>query len=234
MTTVPISIIDEAVLEVAAHLPTRVRNVTSWRCRQENELWRELVGAILGSAVSFEHAVSALSMLNTEGLITPSCRLARQQSRIEQCLRCAGYRFPALRSRHIAASATAIYGESKTLHDILASYPDPVKARRGLVDLCPGVGAKQASLFLRNVGYHDLAVLDRHVLTYLRHRQLVTERNVAVSSMERYEFLERIVVNAAAELGLTVADFDLAVWITVRAIRERFDNGTRSTCFRGS
>ena len=215
MTMVPISIITEAVLEVAAHLPIRVHNLGNWRRKQECELWRELVGAILGSAVAYEDAVLALSILDVNGLIAPSCKLGEQQGEIERFLRLAGYRFPALRSRQIAQSAAIIYGRS-TLKDILQSYGDGFTARRGLVDLCPGFGPKQASLFLRNVGYHDLAILDRHVLSYLQYRSLVTDRNVAVSSVKRYEIVEQIVFKAAADLGLTVIGFDLAVWITVR------------------
>jgi|SRR5882672_5291763 len=216
---VSISIINEAVLEVAAHLPTRVRNSGNWHGKPESELWRELVGAILGSAVSFEQAVLALSKLDSENLTTPSRGLGRQQGKIEQCLRFAGYRFPVSRSQQIAASATAIYDGAQTLQSVLMSYVNATTARRGLVDLCPGIGPKQASLFLRNIGYHDLAVLDRHVIAYLQYCRLITGGNVVISSVQRYELLERIVVNAASRLGLTVADFDLAVWITVRAIR---------------
>jgi N-glycosylase/DNA lyase len=222
MTNISISIINEAVLEVAAHLPTHVRNRGTWRGKPESELWRELVGAILGSAVSFEQAIAALLKLDNQNLTTPSQELGRQQSEIEQCLRIAGYRFPVSRARQIAASASAIYDGAKTLQSVLVSYTDATAARRGLISLCPGIGPKQASLFLRNIGYDDLAVLDRHVLAYLQYCQLISPGNVVISSVQRYEVFERIVANAAGSLGLTVADFDLAVWITVRVIRGNY------------
>jgi len=217
MYPISFSVIDEAVLEVAAHLPDRMRSQESWRRRGEQGLWRELVGAILGSAVSYEHAVLALSLLDEHGLNAPSCEIGLRQADIERSLRLAGYRFPALRSRQIAESASAIYGASSNLQSILHRYADAMTARRGLVALCPGLGPKQASLFLRNIGFHDLAVLDRHVLAYLEHRRLVARRDLRVHSVKRYEVVEQIVIGVAAELGLTVADFDLAVWVTVRA-----------------
>lgn len=215
--TVPISIINEAVREVAANLPDRLRSGGNWRLKGEDELWRELVAAILGSAVPYEQAISALLILDAHGFTKSPSSLCWQEVDIERSLRFARYRFPALRSQHIAASAAAVYGASKTLHGILHAYGDAVEARRGLVGLCPGLGPKQASLFLRNVGYYDLAVLDRHVLGYLYRRQLIGEPTVVVSSVKKYEVVEQIVVEAATELGLTVADFDLAVWITMRS-----------------
>lgn len=214
--SVPFSVINEIILEVAAHLPDRLNRKVSWRGREEQYLWRELVGAILGSAVSYEHALAALSLLDAHGLTKPSAVLSMKQDEIERSLRLAGYRFPVLRSGQIARSAAAIYGVSSDLQGILRRYDDPVAARRGLVELCPGLGPKQASLFLRNVGYHDLAVLDRHVLTYLQHRCMVARCKLLVNSVKRYEVVEQIVLGIAAEFGLTVANFDLAVWITVR------------------
>jgi N-glycosylase/DNA lyase len=218
ISSIPFSVIDEAVLEVAAHLPDRIRSQESWRRREEQELWRELVGAILGSAVSYEQALIALSFLDVNGLTSPSQSLGIKQVEIERSLKLAGYRFPTLRSRQIAQCAAAIYGKSSNLQNILHRYGDPMAARRGLVELCPGLGPKQASLFLRNVGYHDLAVLDRHVLAYLEHRRLITKCNLLVNSIKRYEVVEQIVLGIAAQLELTVADFDLAVWITVRVM----------------
>jgi N-glycosylase/DNA lyase len=214
--SIPFSVIDETIIEVAAHLPDRLNKKVHWQRKGEQYLWRELVGAILGSAVSYEGALAALSFLDAHGLTIPSAVLSTKQVEIERSLRLAGYRFPVLRSRQIARSAAAIYGVSSDLQGVLRRYDDPMAARRGLVELCPGLGPKQASLFLRNVGYHDLAVLDRHILTYLQHRCMVARRKLVVNSVKRYEVVEEIVLGIAAEFGLTVANFDLAVWITVR------------------
>lgn len=213
---VPLSVINDAIVAVAAELPVRIHSVVHWRQKSETELWRELVAAILGSAVSYEKAISALCILDLHGLNEPSCELGERSNEIERLLRSAGYRFPAVRARQVAGSADAVYRNSSTLRMMLGTYTDAARARRGLVELCPGLGPKQASLFLRNIGYTNMAVLDRHVLAYLQQRGLLTRPIRTISSVKKYEALEQIVFDVAAEFGLSVADFDLSVWITVR------------------
>ncbi|MCK4265146.1 hypothetical protein KAW80_02185 [Candidatus Babeliales bacterium] len=38
-----------------------------------------------------------------------------------------------------------------------------------------GIGYKEASHFLRNVGYNDVAIIDRHVLRFLKREKLIQE-----------------------------------------------------------
>jgi N-glycosylase/DNA lyase len=213
---VPLSAINDAIVAVAAELPARIRNAVHWRQKSESELWRELVAAILGSAVSYEMAISALRVLDANGLTMPSRELGERSDEIERLLRCARYRFPAIRARQVAGSAAAVYANSSTLRMMLDTHSDAVGMRRGLVELCPGLGPKQASLFLRNIGYTNLAILDRHVLAYLQRRGLLVGPIQTISSVKKYEVMEQVVFDVAAELGLSVGDFDLSVWITVR------------------
>ena len=81
-------------------------------------------------------------------------------------------------------------------------------------------GPKQASLFLRRIGYSsDLAVLDRHVVRYL---ELVLEIKISDTDLSRltsYEQVERQFRTRAMFFGHPVGVFDLAVWITMRVAR---------------
>src|SRR5690348_14688695 len=184
------TILEEAVVGVAAQLPPRLRVAIDWRTIDERRLWRELIASILGSAVSFEQGIRALTLLDSAGLTNPPNRLINYQADLEACLRRARYRFPACRSQHIANTAKRIYGVNTSLRTVLLQFSDPITARRRLVTLCVGLGPKQASLFLRNIGYNDFAVLDRHVLAYLRRMRFIEESVTAASSFATYEKLE--------------------------------------------
>jgi N-glycosylase/DNA lyase len=214
---IPISLLNETVVEVATQLPLRIRLAVNGRQKEESELWRELVAAILGSAVYYQQAISALSILDAHGLTIPSPKLANQAPEIHKCLKFSGYRFPVIRAQQIAESAAAIYGKSRTLKATLESHNNSREARRKLITICSGLGPKQASLFLRNVGYDDLAILDRHVLAYLRCRGMYFKPAASISSIKMYEVIEQVVFDLAADLGLPVSDFDLSVWVTIRA-----------------
>ena len=54
-----------------------------------------------------------------------------------------------------------------------------------------GIGPKQSSLFLRNIGYaQDLAILDSHVMTYMKLMDLTPTRMKDVSKLATYEDVE--------------------------------------------
>ncbi len=54
---------------------------------------------------------------------------------------------------------------SGDLKKIIISQPSSRAARDWLVENITGLGMKEASHFLRNVGYLDLAIIDKHILT---------------------------------------------------------------------
>ena len=92
------------------------------------------------------------------------------------------------------------------------------EARRRLVEL-PGVGYKQASLFLRNVGYaKNLAILDTHVLNYLVLVGVMQSRPRSVSSATIYERIEELLRSHARSLGHSVGCIDVAIWIVMRTL----------------
>jgi len=214
------AILDKAVLSVAAHLPHRVRRPIDWRDTDESHLWRELVASILGSAVPYEQAYRALSTLDDAGFTRIPSDLSTHRLGVEGCLRTVGYRFPASRSSHICATSERLYGAGTTLHSFLLACEDPMAARRRLVSACLGIGPKQASLFLRNIGYQDFAVLDRHLLAYLKFVGAIERDATAASSIGEYERVEQLAHKNADRLSLTQIEFDLAVWVTMRTIRE--------------
>lgn len=75
-------------------------------------------------------------------------------------------------------------------------------------------------MFLRNIGYSaDLAVLDTHVLRYMRWMGLTDRAEPYVQNLKTYEDLEHVFRDHVRDLGFAVGDYDLAVWVTMRAFR---------------
>lgn len=83
-----------------------------------------------------------------------------------------------------------------------------------------GFGPKQASLFLRRVGYcADLAVLDVHVLDYLH---LTRGLRIAPNRLGRlscYEEIEDTFREIASRFGHSLGCVDLATWLTMRVAK---------------
>ena len=98
-------------------------------------------------------------------------------------------------------------------------------ARVCIVSTAIGAGPKQASLFLRNIGCgDDLAILDMHVLRYMTWSRLATKcANKEVHTLPGYVRTEKIFQDHAKQIGVSVANLDLAVWVVVRVIQSELN-----------
>jgi len=66
----------------------------------------------------------------------------------------------------------------------------------------------EASHFLRNVGYHNVAILDRHILRVLNDHGLINE----VPKSLKYKEVEKIVLGLAGEMKVLPSELDLYLW----------------------
>lgn len=85
-------------------------------------------------------------------------------------------------------------------------------AREWLVQNVKGIGYKEASHFLRNVGYKDVAILDRHILRILHANGLIPE--MPKSGLERSTYLkyENLMRIMSFKVRLNLAALDLYLW----------------------
>jgi len=87
---------------------------------------------------------------------------------------------------------------------------DGIKAREWLVKNVKGLGYKEASHFLRNVGFRDLAIVDFHIVDILTKHGMCGGRR-AMTPM-RYLELEGKLLGLGRELGMDMAELDLYLW----------------------
>lgn len=94
----------------------------------------------------------------------------------------------------------------------LKAFSDNFELREWLVRNVKGLGMKEASHFLRNVGLGmDLAILDRHVLRNLRRLHVIREIPKHLTRRD-YETIERKMRSFAEKTGIPMADLDLLLW----------------------
>jgi N-glycosylase/DNA lyase len=231
----------DRVLDAIRAVCTEVRDTGSdpgfWMQLPERELWRELVAGILGSRVRYEVALSAVDALDHQGLLEPlgeRCRkpevfetdleklLSGNLSKDSSQMVMRRYPFPRQRAKRIRRAHEQIYGKGQTLKQMLGSASCAWSARRHFVDDVPGIGPKQASMFLRNIGFAGrFAVLDVHVLSYMELARLPVNR-LSVSLIRGYEVAERVLMRHVEKLGLCPRKFDIALWVVVRVLKRDF------------
>lgn len=222
---------DNLLRRVAGGLQDRAKGRGLWKDWSEDDLWKELVSCILGSVVPFEVADRCFRFLQRSGLLelpTHVAELGVFELRIAEALAgraaspgvaaAARHPFPALRARQLRRTAEVVYFQVGSLHRVLSSGC-AASVRAELIRVACGVGPKQGSLFMRNVGLGEFAVLDRHVLRFMVLRGLVPTQP-HVHTLSKYERVELIFSRYARDIGIPVPELDLSVWIAMRVLTQ--------------
>jgi len=128
-----------------------------------------------------------------------------------ECLE--GVRFKNKKAEYIINSR-AIFLENgiPRIKPIISRFKSAEEARDFLVKDVKGMGYKEASHFLRNIGCgENLAILDRHILKNLKFLGKI--KHIPQSISRRiYMELENIFLRTAEELDIPPAHLDLLLW----------------------
>ncbi len=117
-----------------------------------------------------------------------------------------GYRFPNIRSSYIINAR----GYLNELEHKLRHNLDEIELRDWLVKQVKGLGYKEASHFLRNIGYKNLAIIDFHIIDVLtKHNLIEKPKNI---NKKRYLEIEKLLINIGDKLNLNLAELDLYLW----------------------
>ncbi len=124
---------------------------------------------------------------------------------IENLLRSAGVRFWSRKAKYIFEALQNFKPIERALR--LKSS----EAREYLVKNVRGLGYKEASHFLRNIGRKDVAIIDRHILRWLNEKGYINEIPNSLS-VRSYKKIENILKKIGREMGVSLAELDLILW----------------------
>ncbi|MGE3800921.1 MAG: DNA lyase [Candidatus Kapaibacterium sp.] len=97
------------------------------------------------------------------------------------------------------------------IFEVIASNRSSSDKREWLVENVNGLGWKEASHFLRNIGHLDLAIIDRHILKHLLRSGAIDQIPKTISK-KTYVELEQKFVRLASSHGLELQELDLLFW----------------------
>lgn len=124
-----------------------------------------------------------------------------------------GVRFKYKKAQNIILAREFFMQEGKlSIRDKLKEFSNPKDMREYLVKNIRGIGYKEASHFLRNIGRgEELAILDRHIMRNLRKLGVIKEipRNL---HRKKYLEIEEKMHAFCEEIGIPLAHFDLLLW----------------------
>ena len=127
------------------------------------------------------------------------------EEKLKSELRRLGHRFPNKRAEFICENRKLI----KKVMDMLR-VKDSAKIREWLVKNVKGYGYKEASHFMRNIGFKDVAIVDFHIKDLLSRYGLLP-KGIKLNN-QNYFKAEKILRRISEKAGLSLSELDLYLW----------------------
>ncbi len=162
-----------------------------------NDQWfSELCFCLLTANSKAQTALQIQSELGAKGF------LCKSEEEISTCIKRNKHRFHNNKARFICEARGF-----KKIKSIIQKEEDP---RGWLVKNIKGLGFKESSHFLRNVGYKDYAIVDRHILNLLVDNGYLEEKPTMNKS--NYLKIENILEKICKKNKMSQAELDLYLW----------------------
>ena len=159
-----LSIIKEESKNIANTVKKRINEFEEKR-KNEKEIFKELCFCLLTANFNAEKAIKIQNEIN-DGFLN------YDEKSLSKKLRELGYRYPNVRAKYIVEAR-------KKFNEIMAIIKEKRnerEIREWLVKNIKGLGYKEASHFLRNIGYKNVAIIDFHILNILQKFNLITNK----------------------------------------------------------
>jgi len=178
---------------------SRLREFREVGKKSNDEIFNEMCFCILTANYSAEGGMHIQKSVGKGFLKLPEEELAKRLKEL-------GHRYPQLRAKFIV-EARKHHG---SLKETIESFGSEEKAREWLVKNVKGLGYKEASHFLRNIGFKNLAIIDFHIIDILEKHGLI-ERPKTLTR-KKYLEIEKILREIAKKLDMNLAELDLYLW----------------------
>lgn len=182
---------------------SKLNELSSFR-KKDNPAWfSELCFCILTANSRAKTAINIQNELGYDGFAS----LTRRS--ITSSIRRNKHRFHNMKAGFIVAARKNLEIKDM-LTNIIAEQGEPA-AREWLVKNIRGLGYKEASHFMRNVGYFNFAILDRHILNLMHEHNIISEKPKPVTR-QKYLDIELKFKALAEKLSMSPAELDFYMW----------------------
>ncbi|MHA1785242.1 MAG: N-glycosylase/DNA lyase [Candidatus Helarchaeota archaeon] len=162
-------------------------------------IFKELCFCILTANCAAEKCINVQKEIDNGFLLLTENELAARLKEV-------GYRFPNVRANYIV-NARRFKDDIK---DLIESSDSSDKLRSYLSKNIKGLGYKEASHFLRNIGFDDLAIIDFHIIDILQKHGLI-ERPKTLTK-KKYREIENVLKEIGMKINMNMAELDLHLW----------------------
>ena len=185
---------------VKAKVRKRLKEFKSFKNKNTKEWFSELCFCLLTANSKARTAIQIQDQLGFKGFYRGS------RTKIKNCIRGNGHRFHNNKTSFIMGARKHVDIKEK-----INKITNEIEAREWLVNNIKGLGYKEASHFLRNVGFKNLSILDRHILNLMLENGFIKEKPKTLTK-NKYLEIENKFKEITNNLGMSVAELDLYMW----------------------
>lgn len=177
-----------------------------WLHGTEEDIFIELVFCLLTPQSKAKSCWKAVERLCDENILADGCG-----EKIVKTL--AGVRFHNIKAANIERARKFFIKNGKfDIKNSLMQFNSSLNAREWLVQNVKGMGYKEASHFLRNIGLGEsLAILDRHIMRNLKRFHVLDEIPKCLTA-KKYLAIEGKMRHFADDMEIPMSHLDLLLW----------------------
>ena len=191
--------------EIKYRIKSRLDYLTRIYIRGGTRLWAELVFCLLTPQSKARNACRAISELYQKDLL-----YSKDVAQISLVLK-KHVRFHNNKSLYILEAGKNF----DNICSLINHTDDKIELRNNLFKQIKGMGMKEASHFLRNIGFgHDVAILDRHILRVMDSLNILPE-NISIKdslTLSRYLEIEASLRLYSKDTKIPLEYIDFVFW----------------------
>ena len=185
--------------EVEKLVDSRIKEFKKLGEQSSDEIFKELCFCILTANFNAEGGIKIQKEIGNDFLTLTEAQLVKKLKEL-------GHRYPKTRAGYVIEARK--YKDS--LKETIRSFEDEHKLREWLDKNVKGLGYKEASHFLRNVGFENLAVIDFHIIDILAKYNVIEKPKTL--TRRKYLEIEELLRKIAKKLDINLAELDLYLW----------------------
>jgi N-glycosylase/DNA lyase len=176
----------------------RMKEFADYGKEKEDKVFSELCFCLLTANFQAEKCIQIQKEMERGFEILPQEELAKQLKKV-------GHRFWPQRAERIVLAR-----DCKTELCSLVFKRSGKEMREWLVKNVKGLGMKESSHFLRNVGYKDVAIIDFHIVDLLVDEGMIEKPKTITP--KKYLEIENVLEDLGRKVELNLAELDLYLW----------------------
>lgn len=176
---------------------SKTKEFQAFSKKSNDVLFKEMCFCILAANFTAERALKIQKAVGNGFLTMTEKQLANELKKL-------GHRFPNSRARHIVMARA----HKDNLKQI--SQMEGAQLREWLIENVMGLGYKEASHFLRNIGKTDYAIIDFHIVDVLAKHNLIEMPKTITK--KKYLEIETVLQKIAQKTELKLGELDLYLW----------------------